>query len=156
MPCYFFFARFHPFVFPHSKLLCNTHWHAFFFVVYSLADPFANNLRWYLAACFMKVHQFHFFGSLLKDSATQIVDPPTVPEEEEEILPQEFLLFEKTLPDGSLEQIIFSSGGDVDVYDLQALCDKVIIRSLLCLFTCKSWLIPNSLSVVKFVFAMQC
>ncbi|XP_056171610.1 histone acetyltransferase TAP1 isoform X2 [Syzygium oleosum] len=64
-------------------------------------------------------------SGLLKDSATQIVDPPTIPEEEEEILPQEFLLFEKTLPDGSLEQIIFSSGGDVDVYDLQALCDKV-------------------------------
>ncbi|XP_030538740.1 histone acetyltransferase TAP1 isoform X1 [Rhodamnia argentea] len=63
--------------------------------------------------------------SFLKDSATQIVDPPTVPEEDEEILPQEFLLFEKTLTDGSLEQIIFSSGGDVDVYDLQALCDKV-------------------------------
>ncbi|KAF8007557.1 hypothetical protein BT93_K1536 [Corymbia citriodora subsp. variegata] len=64
-------------------------------------------------------------SGFLKDSATQIVDPPNVPEEEEEILPQEFLLFEKTLPDGSLEQIIFSSGGDVDVYDLQALCDKV-------------------------------
>ncbi|KAI3437467.1 N-acetyltransferase domain-containing protein [Psidium guajava] len=64
-------------------------------------------------------------SGFLKDSATQIVDPPTVPEEEEEILPQEFLLFEKTLTDGSLEQIIFSSGGDVDVYDLQALCDKV-------------------------------
>lgn len=64
-------------------------------------------------------------SGFLKDSATQIVDPPTSPEEEEEILPQEFLLFEKTLPDGSLEQIMFSSGGDVDVYDLQALCDKV-------------------------------
>ncbi|KAK3405033.1 hypothetical protein EUGRSUZ_K01296 [Eucalyptus grandis] len=64
-------------------------------------------------------------SGFLKDSATQIVDPPISPEEEEEILPQEFLLFEKTLPDGSLEQIMFSSGGDVDVYDLQALCDKV-------------------------------
>lgn len=36
------------------------------------------------------------------------------------------MLIEKTQPDGTVEQIIFSSGGDVDVYDLQALCDKVI------------------------------
>ena len=66
-------------------------------------------------------------GRFLKDGSTQIVDSPTPPEEEEEILPQEFVLIEKTLPDGSLEQIIFSTGGDVDVYDLQALCDKVIL-----------------------------
>lgn len=41
-------------------------------------------------------------------------------------MPEEFVLIEKTQPDGTVEQIIFSSGGDVDVYDLQALCDKVI------------------------------
>jgi len=41
-------------------------------------------------------------------------------------LPEEFVLVEKTQPDGTVEQIIFSSGGDVDVYDLQDLCDKVI------------------------------
>ncbi|KAL4561799.1 hypothetical protein LXL04_033973 [Taraxacum kok-saghyz] len=35
------------------------------------------------------------------------------------------VLIEKTLPDGTIEQIIFSSGGDVNIYDLQALCDKV-------------------------------
>ncbi|CAB4284982.1 unnamed protein product [Prunus armeniaca] len=46
-------------------------------------------------------------------------------EEEEEPLPQEFVLIEKTEPDGTVEEIIFSSGGDIDVYDLQALCDKV-------------------------------
>lgn len=45
----------------------------------------------------------------------------------EEPLPEEFVLIEKTQPDGAIEQIIFSSGGDVDVYDLQSLCDKVII-----------------------------
>lgn len=42
-------------------------------------------------------------------------------------MPEEFILIEKTQQDGEIEQIIFSSGGDVDVYDLQALCDKVTI-----------------------------
>lgn len=38
----------------------------------------------------------------------------------------EFVLVERTLADDTVEQIIFSSGENVDVYDLQALCDKVI------------------------------
>ncbi|BBH06385.1 nuclear shuttle interacting [Prunus dulcis] len=60
------------------------------------------------------------------NNTTQVVEPPsTLPEEEEEPLPQEFVLIEKTEPDGTVEEIIFSSGGDIDVYDLQALCDKV-------------------------------
>lgn len=50
---------------------------------------------------------------------------PSAPQEEEEPLPQEFVLTEKIELNGAVEQIIFSSGGDVDVYDLQALCDKV-------------------------------
>lgn len=55
-----------------------------------------------------------------------MVEPPsTLQEEEEEPLPEEFVLTETTLPDGTIEQIIFSSGGDIDIYDLQALCDKV-------------------------------
>lgn len=55
-----------------------------------------------------------------------MVDPPsTLQEEEEEPLPEEFVLTETTLSDGTIEQIIFSSGGDIDIYDLQALCDKV-------------------------------
>ncbi|GAB4833142.1 Probable acetyltransferase tap2, variant 3 [Ancistrocladus abbreviatus] len=61
----------------------------------------------------------------LKNNTTQVVEPPTALEEEEESLPEEFVLAEKTNPDGVIEQIIFSSGGDVDVYELQALCDKV-------------------------------
>ncbi|KAL5711534.1 aralkylamine N-acetyltransferase [Ranunculus cassubicifolius] len=65
--------------------------------------------------------------SFLKNNATQVIEPPSkLPEgEEEEPLPQEIVLFEKTQPDGTVEQIMFSSGGDVDVYDLQALSDKV-------------------------------
>lgn len=55
-----------------------------------------------------------------------MVEPPsTLQEGEEEPLPEEFVLTEMTLPDGTIEQIIFSSGGDVDIYDLQTLCDKV-------------------------------
>lgn len=45
-------------------------------------------------------------------------------------MPLEVVLTEKTENDGTVEQIIFSSGGNVDVYDLQALCDKVIILLL--------------------------
>ncbi|MED6206962.1 putative acetyltransferase tap2, variant 2 [Stylosanthes scabra] len=64
-------------------------------------------------------------SGLIKNNTTQVVDPPDADEEDEEPMPQEFVLVEKTEPDGTVEQIIFSSGGDVDVYDLQALCDKV-------------------------------
>lgn len=56
---------------------------------------------------------------------TETVEPPSTPLEEEEPVPEELVLLERTLPDGSAEQIIFSSAGDIDVYDLQALCDKV-------------------------------
>ncbi|KAM4079124.1 putative acetyltransferase TAP2 isoform X2 [Castanea sativa] len=69
-------------------------------------------------------------SGLLKDDTTQVIE--TSPEsQEEEPLPEEFVLIEKTQPDGAIEQIIFSSGGDVDVYDLQALCDKCTWRSYL-------------------------
>ncbi|EXB75307.1 putative LRR receptor-like serine/threonine-protein kinase [Morus notabilis] len=61
----------------------------------------------------------------MKNSTTQVIEPPSTLEEEEEPLPEEFVLVEKTEPDGVIEQIIFSSGGEVDVYDLQSLCDKV-------------------------------
>ncbi|KAH6769386.1 nuclear shuttle interacting [Perilla frutescens var. frutescens] len=64
-------------------------------------------------------------SGILKNSTTQVIEPPVVAEEEEELLPEEFVLVERTRPDGTIEQIIFSSGGNVDVYDLQALCDKV-------------------------------
>ena len=69
----------------------------------------------------------HSFYSFLKNnSSTETVEPPPAPLEVEEPLPEELVLLERTLPDGSTEQILFSSAGDVDVYDLQALCDKVI------------------------------
>ncbi|KAK8466393.1 hypothetical protein PHAVU_008G079900 [Phaseolus vulgaris] len=64
-------------------------------------------------------------SGLMKNNSMQVIDPPSIDEEDEEPLPQEFVLVEKTEPDGTIEQIVFSSGGDIDVYDLQALCDKV-------------------------------
>ncbi|XP_044488190.1 histone acetyltransferase TAP1 [Mangifera indica] len=64
-------------------------------------------------------------SGFLKNNTTQVIDLPSTLEEEEEPMPEEFILIEKTQQDGEIEQIIFSSGGDVDVYDLQALCDKV-------------------------------
>ncbi|XP_058214828.1 probable acetyltransferase TAP2 isoform X9 [Rhododendron vialii] len=63
-------------------------------------------------------------SGLLKNP-TQVIEAPSTVEEEEEPLPEEFVLIEKTHPDKSIEHIIFSSGGDVDVHDLEALCDKV-------------------------------
>lgn len=67
--------------------------------------------------------------SFLKNNnnSTQVTEPPSKLIEEEEPLRQEIVLLERTQPDGTFEQIIFSSSGDVDVYELQALCDKVII-----------------------------
>ncbi|MCL7039005.1 hypothetical protein MKW94_023975, partial [Papaver nudicaule] len=38
---------------------------------------------------------------------------------------QEVYLVDKIQPDGTTEQIIFSFGGTVDVYELQELCDKM-------------------------------
>lgn len=67
----------------------------------------------------------------MKNNTTQVVEPSVPIEEEEEPLPEEFVLTENTQPDGVIEQIIFSSGGDIDLYDLQALCDKVIMELLL-------------------------
>ncbi|XP_057971587.1 probable acetyltransferase TAP2 isoform X2 [Malania oleifera] len=64
-------------------------------------------------------------AGLLKKNTAQVIEPPPTLQEEEETLPQEFVLVERTEPDGAIQQIIFSSGGDVDIYDLQALCDKV-------------------------------
>ncbi|KAK1321206.1 Acetyltransferase NSI [Acorus calamus] len=65
-------------------------------------------------------------GFLKNNNTAQVVEqPPTLEGEEAEPLEQEVLLLETTQPDGAVEQIIFSSGGDVDVYDLQGLCDKV-------------------------------
>ena len=63
----------------------------------------------------------------LKDNSTQVVESPSTLQEEEEPQPEEFVLVEKTEEDGVVEQIIFSSGGDVDIYDLQTLCDKVTV-----------------------------
>ncbi|KZV40860.1 hypothetical protein F511_22799 [Dorcoceras hygrometricum] len=63
-------------------------------------------------------------AGILKNNTAQVIEPPSAAEEED-ILPEEFVMVERTQPDGTVEQIIFSSGGNVDVYDLQDLCDKV-------------------------------
>lgn len=54
-----------------------------------------------------------------------MIEPATKDGDKEEPLPDEFVLSERTLSDGSVEQIIFSSGGELNVYDIQELCDKV-------------------------------
>ncbi|KAM7261644.1 hypothetical protein ACFE04_020721 [Oxalis oulophora] len=58
------------------------------------------------------------------NKTTQLIQPPSLLEEEEAHA-DEFLLVEKTHQGGGIEQIIFSTGGLVDIYDLEALCDKV-------------------------------
>ncbi|CAN0880034.1 Probable acetyltransferase TAP2 [Linum grandiflorum] len=67
-------------------------------------------------------------SGFLKENSAQVVEPPSTPnqeEDEEEPMPEEILLLERSEPDGVIEHIIFSSGGELDVYDLEALCDKV-------------------------------
>ncbi|TVU19979.1 hypothetical protein EJB05_36164 [Eragrostis curvula] len=64
-------------------------------------------------------------GFVKNNNSTQTVELPSTPLEVEEPVPEELVLLDRTLPDGSTEQIIFSSAGDVDIYDLEALCDKV-------------------------------
>ncbi|XP_010499752.1 PREDICTED: acetyltransferase NSI isoform X2 [Camelina sativa] len=67
-------------------------------------------------------------GFVKNNNSTQLVEPPSIVDEEEDtepLLPVEFTLVERTLQDGLIEEIIFSSGGEIDVYDLQGLCDKV-------------------------------
>jgi len=76
--------------------------------------------------------EMYLFFSFLKSNSTETVEPPAAPLEVEEPLPVEIVLLERTLLDGSTEQILFSSAGDVDVYDLQALCDKVIFHQPRC------------------------
>ncbi|XP_022761376.1 acetyltransferase NSI isoform X2 [Durio zibethinus] len=79
-----------------------------------------------LKGCRLKASFWESIRSgILKNNTAQIIEPPSTLEEEEEPLPEEFVLVEKSQPDGEVEQIIFSSGGDVDVYELEALCDKV-------------------------------
>lgn len=70
------------------------------------------------------------------NNSTQVIDEPSTLEEEEPI-PEEFVLVEKTQENGVIEQIMFSSGGEVDVYDLQALCDKV--HMVLIIFLARSF-----------------
>ncbi|XP_074311938.1 histone acetyltransferase TAP1 [Silene latifolia] len=65
-------------------------------------------------------------SGILKNNTKRSVEPAIpIEEEEEEPMPVEFVLSENTQTDGTVEQIMFSSGGDIDLYDLQALCDKV-------------------------------
>ncbi|KAL1213846.1 GCN5-related N-acetyltransferase 2 [Cardamine amara subsp. amara] len=65
-------------------------------------------------------------GFVKDNNTTQLVEPPsTIEEDTEPLVPVEFTLVERTLQDGLIEEIIFSSGGEIDVYDLQGLCDKV-------------------------------
>ncbi|KAK6943296.1 GNAT domain, partial [Dillenia turbinata] len=63
-----------------------------------------------------------------KNNMTQVIETASTSPEEEELLPDEFVLVEKTEPDGAVVQIIFSFGGEVDVYDLWALCDKATVK----------------------------
>ncbi|CAK7343492.1 unnamed protein product [Dovyalis caffra] len=88
---------------------------------YRLANPGSRKLK-------VSRLRANFWDSIrsgfLKDNSTQVVESPSTLHEEEEPQPEEFVLVEKTEEDGAIEQIIFSSGGDVDIYDLQTLCDK--------------------------------
>jgi hypothetical protein len=52
------------------------------------------------------------------------VTEPEIKDDEIE-LEDEVVLVEKVQTDGTIEKIIFASSGEVDVYELELLCDKV-------------------------------
>ncbi|KAJ7539064.1 hypothetical protein O6H91_11G075600 [Diphasiastrum complanatum] len=65
-------------------------------------------------------------AGLLKSSPATLADPkPSDEDEEEELQSEEVILLEKVQTDGTVERIVFDSGADVDVSDLELLCDKV-------------------------------
>ncbi|KAL0916159.1 hypothetical protein M5K25_013648 [Dendrobium thyrsiflorum] len=64
-------------------------------------------------------------GLFFQNNVSQVIEPPSKVAEEELPQQQEVVLLERTQNDGTSEQIVFSSAADVDVYELQALCDKV-------------------------------
>lgn len=101
----------------------------------SAGSPLPQNLNYGFCQGGRKLRSYRFKARLwesirsgfIKNETAQIVEPPSSNnvEEEEGPLPEEFVLVEKTNSDGEVEQIVFSSRGDIDIYDLQDLCDKV-------------------------------
>ncbi|KAH9533024.1 hypothetical protein CY35_18G029400 [Sphagnum magellanicum] len=62
-------------------------------------------------------------SGLLKTSPTAVTEPEIKDGEIE--LEDEVVVVEKVQTDGTIEKIIFASSGEVDVYELELLCDKV-------------------------------
>jgi hypothetical protein len=53
------------------------------------------------------------------------VTEPERKEDEFDLVEGEVVLVEKVQTDGTVEKIVFASGAEVDVYELELLCDKV-------------------------------
>lgn len=66
-------------------------------------------------------------GSLLKTNPAPVIEPVV---EKEDVLEgeEDVVLVEKEQPDGTVEKIVFSAGGEVDVYELERLCTKVLLN----------------------------
>jgi hypothetical protein len=63
-------------------------------------------------------------SGLLKTSPTSVTEPERK-EDEFDLVEGEVVLVEKVQTDGTVEKIVFASGAEVDVYELELLCDKV-------------------------------
>ncbi|KAH9568488.1 hypothetical protein CY35_03G079600 [Sphagnum magellanicum] len=63
-------------------------------------------------------------SGLLKTSPTSVTEPERK-EDEFDLVDGEVVLVEKVQTDGTVEKIVFASGAEVDVYELELLCDKV-------------------------------
>ncbi len=79
---------------------------------------------------------------MLKTSPTAVTEPEIKDGEIE--LEDEVVVVEKVQTDGTIEKIIFASSGEVDVYELELLCDKVIQLAAVSLvwlfcFLCGFW-----------------
>lgn len=78
----------------------------------------------------------------MKTSPTAVTEPEIKDDEIE--LEDEVVLVKKVQTDGTIEKIIFASSGEVDVYELELLCDKVIQLAAVSLvwlfcFLCGFW-----------------
>lgn len=81
-----------------------------------------------------RIFLFHGFDRLLSPSKKeeQQEESNSVEPENEGSLEDEgdIILVEKDEEDGTVKRIVFTAGGEVDVYDLEDLCDKVSVTQL--------------------------
>lgn len=92
---------------------------------------------------------------MLKTTSPPSNEPPVVEEEEEpESEADEVVLVAKVQNDGTIERIVFTSGAEVDVFELERLCTKVNVISMRLFVSSKSFRTTTSASVMFLLMCM--